>query len=1310
MTDHVVLPTSVEFPLVAAQPGIWFAEQISPHGNAYAVAHVIELNGPLDKDCMLQAIGLGLEEADSLRFRFRENENELVQWHDASAPLNVDYVDLTDSLDATATARVLIQIDLASELRVTGGKPLYRHILIQLAENHWYWYQRYHHILVDGYSFNIISGRIAEIYNAQKNKRQPRTAWFTPFTDIIADYQAYQQSDAWRLDAAFWQEHAARLPVAATISAQPLAGQIPTTNIHRVTQYCSGESMTKLLAAVDEKQKISASDLALALTAIWVSRLCHQSDFTAGFIFMCRLGSRALTTTGPVLNVLPTSISCPPQATVFEVAASLASELKIARRHQRYGIEQLQRDLGAVGDAQPLYGTVFNLKLFDERLDFDGIEGVSHHITSGPVRDLEIVLFIDKDNGLKVELLANAERYVNDELAAHLQRLPLLLEQFAAVPALKVGDVDLLTEQDHRLLNEVNNTAHPVADLTLDELLRQQVQKTPDAPALMDRDHHLTYREMDEQVNALAHQLIQLGVRPGDIVAVALPRSVFLSLALMAVVRAGAAWLPLDTEYPTTRLAMMLEEAKPALIITVSEQQERFADKSKTLSYDALLTVGYPVAGIDRPLPQHPAYIIYTSGSTGRPKGVIVGQQAIVNRLLWMQHQYPLSEQDAVLQKTPCSFDVSVWEFFWPLIVGARLVMAPPEAHRDPAQLRRLIADYQITTLHFVPSMLAAFSNALTVERATDALASLRQVFCSGEALPAELCRHWQRWTSVPLYNLYGPTEAAVDVTAYPAWGEWLDKVTGATVPIGFPIWNTGLLILDARLRPVPPGVSGELYLTGVQLAQGYLCNPGLTASRFVANPFGQGERMYRTGDMVRWLPGGEVEYLGRSDELVKIRGQRIELNEIVHALQSLPGVKQAVADAVVLTNTPMDNGGDERQLVGYLIAQDGVALDMDMLHTALTERLPPHMVPALLVEIDKLPLSANGKLDRKALPRPETQRKKIGRLPKPGLEADIAGIFSRLLQRDPVYADDDFFALGGHSLLAMRLAAELRRDFKREVSVGQVMMTPKVEELAQLLLTDDHHNIDIERLGFDSILPLRIANGPTLFCMHPASGFSWQFSVLLRYIDQNWSLVGIQSPRPNGPLANSETMVQMVDAHLETVLQVQPHGPYHFIGYSLGGMLAQNIAARLQERGEKVAFLGLLDTYPPESQNWGVMMNDNVIKEVQRERDTFLMAAKDTLEQALGEQRQAMMRDLEQNYSDAVRLLSHAKSVEFKGEATLFVAKRTLPAGVNVQKAWAGFVGTLRAHELDCSHVDIISPGTFKILGPLLNRVLRTL
>lgn len=1044
------------------------------------------------------------------------------------------------------------------------------------------------------------------------------------------------------------------------------------------------------------------ADLALALTTLWLGRLCNRMDYAAGFIFMRRMGSAALTSTGPVLNVLPLAVHIDAQETLADLAMRLAAQLKKMRRHQRYDAEQIVRDSGKAAGDEPLFGPVLNVKVFDYQLDIDGVQAVTHTLATGPVNDLELALFPDETGGLSLEILANKARYDEAELRRHVARLTALLAQFAADPALRCGEAEMLSANELARLAAVNDTVVPLPATTLSALVADQARKTPDAPALADARWQFSYREMRQQVVALAQLLRQRGVKPGDSVAVALPRSVFLTLALHGIVEAGAAWLPLDTGYPDDRLRMMLEDARPSLLITSEDQLARFSDIPglESLCYQQPLA-----AGDDAPLalskPDHTAYIIFTSGSTGRPKGVMVGQTAIVNRLLWMQDRYPLSAQDVVAQKTPCSFDVSVWEFWWPFIAGTQLVMAEPEAHRDPQAMQQFFARYGVTTTHFVPSMLAAFVASLDADSVA-ACRTLRRVFCSGEALPTELCREWERLTGAPLHNLYGPTEAAVDVSWYPACGPELAAVTGSSVPIGWPVWNTGLRILDAAMRPVPPGVAGDLYLTGIQLAQGYLGRPDLTASRFIADPFAPGERMYRTGDVARWLTNGAVEYLGRSDDQLKIRGQRIELGEIDRVMSGLPDVAQAVSHACVF-NQAAATGGDARQLVGYLVSDSGLPLDTAALKARLAEQLPPHMVPVVLMQLAELPLSANGKLDRKALPLPTLGGERSGRPPEPGMETLVATAFSQLLGCEVNDIDADFFALGGHSLLAMRLAAQLSRQLARQVTPGQVMVASTVGKLSALLAADLSDE-QARRLGLDTLLPLRESDGPTLFCFHPASGFAWQFSVLARYLSPRWSITGIQSPRPQGPMASAASLDEVCEHHLRTLLAQQPHGPYYLFGYSLGGTLAQGIAARLRQRGEAVAFLGLLDTWPPETQNWAEKeangLDPEVLAEIDREREAFLAAQQG---QASGE----LFSAIEGNYADAVRLLTTAHSAKFDGKATLFVAEKTRQAGMDPQVVWGPWVAELEVFSQNCAHVDIISPQAFEAIGPVVREIL---
>ena len=1229
-------------PLVAAQPGIWMAEQLSTLPNAWSVAHYTELKGDIDAPLLAKAIAEGMMQADTLRMRFAEENGEVWQWVDDTLILPEPSI---VRVDDHAAAVALMEADLHQNLRVDSGQPLAFHQLIQVGKSHWYWYQRYHHLVVDGFSFPAITRQIAAIYAAWKKDEPTPDSPFTPFAEVVEEYQRYRDSEAYQRDGAFWAEQRRQLPSPVSLSSAPLPGRAATTDILRLKIAADGRAFSQLAQAAGQAQR---TDLALALVALWLGRLTGRLDYAAGFIFMRRMGSAALTATGPVLNVLPLAVNINPQESLPELALRLANQLKKMRRHQRYDAEQIVRDSGRAAGEEALFGPVLNVKVFDYQLDIDGVEAITHTLATGPVNDLELALFPDERGGLSIEILASKQRYDEATLSRHVARLNAMLMQFAANPDLRCGDVETVSEQEYQRLARINDTGLALPATTLADLVAEQASKTPDAPALADARIEFSYRQMREQVVALANLLRARGVKPGDSVAVALPRSVFLTLALHGIVEAGAAWLPLDTGYPDDRLRMMLEDAKPSLLITTDEQLPRFSDLPITaFSYNTLL----PAADA-KPLrlakPEQTAYIIFTSGSTGRPKGVMVGHTAIVNRLKWMQDHYPLDATDVVAQKTPCSFDVSVWEFWWPFISGAKLVMAEPDAHRDPQAMQSFFARYGVTTTHFVPSMLAAFVASLTPEN-VDCCRTLKQVFCSGEALPTELCREWEQLTRAPLHNLYGPTEAAVDVSWYPAFGPELAAVEGNSVPIGFPVWNTGLRILDAMMRPVPFGVAGDLYLTGIQLAQGYLGRPDLTASRFIADPFAPGERMYRTGDVARWLDNGAVEYLGRSDDQLKIRGQRIELGEIDRAMLSLPDVAQAV----------------------------------------------------VLLQISALPLSANGKLDRKALPLPELTSKTSGRAPETETEVAVAQAFSALLGCEVNDIDADFFALGGHSLLAMRLAAQLSRAFERKVTPGQIMVASTVSKLSALLdsqMSDEQ----AQRLGYETLLPLRESDGPTLFCFHPASGFAWQFSVLARYLSPRWSIVGIQSPRPDGPMQQRADLDGVIEHHLATLRKQQPQGPYYLFGYSLGGTLAQGIAARLREQGEAVAFLGLLDTWPPETQNWSEKeangLDPEVLAEIERERQAFIAAQQ-------GQGSSELFNAIEGNYADAVRLLTTARSARFDGKATLFVAERTRT--MDPQVAWAPWVAELEVYSQDCAHVDIISPQAFEKIGPVLREIL---
>lgn len=1037
---------SHKFPLVAAQPGIWRAEHIYQQLNAWSVSQYIELIGELNKSCLIKAILTGIEHADTLRIRFQEQNGEVMQWIDESLIFETpQYYDLRHHIDPHEAALELMQADLNQDLRVSSDNALVMHKILQLDDNRWYWYQRYHHLQVDGFSLAAITQHIGNIYCAYQQGLPTPISPFSPFYNVVDEYVKYQQSDAYQKDKLFWAQYSKSLPLPASLSSVPLTELAETVEILRTEYKIDSITLNRLSCAVPD---IRQMDMIFAIVALWLGRLSSRMEYAIEFLFMCRMGSAALTATGAVVNMLPMAIILDSDETLPELAKRLAEQLKILRRHQRYNTENIVRERRKAVGNEPLFAPSVNIKMFEYPLELPNLQTQTHTLASGPIDEIELMVLIGESGEITIELLANAQIYQQITLQDHLSRITLMLEQFSQYPALRCGDVNLQLDKEREQLALINKTQTTLPDMTLSELVIIQAQKTPDAIALIDSQWQFSYREMREQVMALAAQLQTLGVKPEDCVAVALPRSVFLTVAIHAIAEVGAAWLPLDVDSTDVCLQMRLKEAQPVLVITSNERLSRF-ENSITFCYNAPLpSIGQATMSLFRS--EHTAYILFTSGATGQPKGVMVGQTAIVNRILWMQASYPLTTEDVVILKTPCSFDVSVWEFWWPFIAGAKLVMAEPEAHRNPLALYRLFNDYGVTTAHFVPSMLSEFIRCLEMV-GSECCGSLKRVFCSGEGLPTALCRRWEQLVGTPLYHLYGLTEAAIDVAHYNAYGVDLARVKGDKMHIGYPIWNIGLRILDSELQPVPFGVAGDLYISGVQLAKGYLNQPELAASRFIADPVDLGKRIYRTNDIARWLESGAIEYIGRRDFQLKIRGQNIEFGEIEAVLLAQPDIAQAVVHACIL-NQDAQFEGDQRQLVGYVVASSGQRLNTQQLQQRLCEQLPSYMIPVAIMQLDSLPLSNSGKLDRQLLPLPQLMESEKGRIPVTAMELLIAEAFSQLLGCEIHTVQADFFALGGDSLLAIRLAAQLSQSLGRQITAGQIMFASTIEKLSREL------------------------------------------------------------------------------------------------------------------------------------------------------------------------------------------------------------------------------------------------------------------
>ncbi|MFL9585191.1 amino acid adenylation domain-containing protein [Stenotrophomonas sp. AB1(2024)] len=1141
--------------LSEAQTGLWYAQRLSAAPAAFNTAHVVWFEGPLDVARFSAAADAAAAEADALCLRVAENEaGTAEQWFDPAHLPCVQVVDLSAQRDPMQLARDAMQADRLQPVD-PGRDRLARQRLFVLGPQRFAWYLRVHHLATDGYGMALFSARVCALYVGDA------TDVLQPLQPVLEEDAQYRQRGCERrvADAGYWQAY-----LQGAAPAEGLGGGAAAAGADalRLTEAIDAPLRERLLAAAQSVGQ-PWPDLLTALTAEYCRRVTASDEVTVGVPYMGRLGSASARVPAMVMNVLPLRAAAAAGASVDAWVRDIAHALVRGRRHGRYRGEQMRRDLGWSGLQHRLHGPLVNVQPFYRPLPWRGVAARLEVLCTGPVDDITFGFRGDAISSLALEIEANQQRHTPRSVQAHARRLLHFVSAALHVQARagRLDEIALCTpEEQHRWLHTVNSTAHAMPDVSLAALLGARMAASPQATALVFEGEALSYAALEQRSRALALQLQAMGVTRESRVMVALPRSLSLAIALVAVVRAGGAYLPVDLDHPDARLQRILASAQPQCVLAEADDALRFEgapvlppSQWKTSS-DAALP--------DTVQPGDAAYVIYTSGSTGEPKGVLVEHRAIVNRLEWMRSHYRIGPDARILQKTPATFDVSVWEFFLPLLSGAVLVIASPGLHRDPQALTGLLVAERITTLHFVPSMLDAWLAVPDL----GALA-LQQVFTSGEALDAGLRHRFHARVDAELHNLYGPTEAAVDVSYWPAAGD----DSSDPVPIGYPVWNTRLYVLDAQLRVLPPGVPGDLYLGGVQLARGYLGREDLTAERFLDDPHVPGGRLYRTGDRARWRDDGALEYLGRSDHQVKLRGLRIELGEIEAALRSMPGV--ARAEVLLRDQDP----GMPVRLVGYV---SGDALDPTHLRRGLGTQLPEYMVPAALVIVQAWPVTANGKLDRAALPLPDTGA--AGRSAATPTERTLATLFQQVLGLAAApSADADFFALGGDSLSAVHLLLGIQQQWQCDPGLGAVFATPTVAGLAARLdapVQDSDH-------GLAPVITL--AHGEPgrvpLFVIHPAGGIAWSYRELARALHPARDVHGLQSPAldPTQPLPAG---IQALAADYATrIVALHPRGPVHLLGWSVGGIIAQAIAVQLQAQQREVGALVLLDAYPSE-------------------------------------------------------------------------------------------------------------------------------
>lgn len=1039
-------------PLSFAQQRLWFLAQLEPESPFYNIPAAVRLHGQLNRGALEQTFNEILRRHEALRMNFETVGGQPIALISPVTPLQLPLLDLSELRHTHKEAEVK-QLALAEAQHPFNLKCdlLLRVKLLRLGKQEHVLLMTMHHIASDGWSIGVMLEEVATLYVAFcAGQPSPLPELPIQYADFAAWQRQWLQGEVLQAQTAYWRQQ---------LEGAPAVLELPTDQPRPAVQTFRGASCAfklsqELSLALNQLSQQAGSTLFMTLLAafkVLLGRYTSHEDIVVGTPIANRHRAEIEGLIGFFVNtlVLRTDLSGNPS---FKELLTRVREVALgAYAHQDLPFERLVEEIQPQRSLShtPLFQVMFALQNAPmSEIELPGLTLSPVASDSGTVQfDLTLTME-ETTEGLVGTFEYNTDLFKVASIEQMQGCFQTLLEGIVTNPDQKLANLPLLTAAQQQQLQEWNDTETEYPqDIGIHQLIEAQVEQTPEAIAVVFANQSLTYRELNTRANQLAHYLRSLGVKPEVLVGICMERSLELVVGLLGILKAGGAYVPLDPMYPAERLALMMQDAQVPILLTQSQLSETLPLPAKVICLDtqwnaiAQHSLHNPESGITA---ANLAYVIYTSGSTGKPKGVMNTHRGLSNRLLWMQSAYQLTPSDRVLQKTPFSFDVSIWEFFWSLLSGARLIIAQPGGHQDSAYLVQLIANQEITTLHFVPSMLQVFLEEPGLEQCQ----SLKRVICSGEALPLALQERFFARLDAELYNLYGPTEAAIDVTFW----HCQHKSNSTTVPIGYPIANTQLYILDREGQPTPIGVPGELHISGDGLARGYLNRPELTAQMFIPNPFQESAvlpaslRLYKTGDLARYQLDGSIEFLERLDNQVKLRGFRIELGEIEATLAKHPQVLTAV---VVVR----EQFGD-RSLIAYVVPSQRLEVSTSTLRHFLLEKLPEYMVPAAFVQLEALPLTPNGKVNRQALPLPDVPKSVNVVLPRNGTEKVLANIFADVLRLEKVSVYDNFFELGGHSLLATQVISRLREAFKMELPLRSLFERPTVADLGDRIET----------------------------------------------------------------------------------------------------------------------------------------------------------------------------------------------------------------------------------------------------------------
>ncbi|MFJ7640435.1 amino acid adenylation domain-containing protein [Peribacillus sp. NPDC097225] len=1321
-----------KIPLSFAQRRLWFLHSLEGPSPTYNIPLVIELSGNLDTNALEAAINDLVAHHDTLRTIFPVTEGNahqsIIDPSEARVELLITRVKAAD-LDAEIAVATRYSFNLAVEpsiyAQLFSVEPD-QHVLVLLL----------HHIVADGWSLTPLTRDLSAAYKARILGEVPN---LTPLPVQYADYALWQeellgkendQASLVKEQLDYWKETLANLPDQLELPMDFLRPIEPSYKGDTL-KFMISPVLHRRLVDVARENGVSLFMVLQAGLATLLTRLGAGTDIPIGSPIAGRSDDALSEIVGLFINTLVLRTDTSGDPTFRELLERVRNVDLQAYEHQDLPFERLVEELNPPRSRSrhPLFQIMLALQNTPEpKLELPSIHSNLELYSVGTSKfdmTIEIREMHDdtgKPDGMSGFLEYSADLYKPETIERMLNRFVRVLEGAVMDPDQTIGRLEILEPKERQeILVDWNQHGEEIPDSCLPALFEEQVNRYPDKIAAVYEDESLTYEELNHRANQLARLLMAKGVASEQFVALATPRSLDMVVGILAVLKAGAAYLPLDPEYPIDRLSFMLQDAKPSYVLTsssVATSLPNLHDIQQIVLDDPSTLVEMSRYSTDNPLdrerkqplsPLNAAYIIYTSGSTGVPKGVVVPHQNVVRLFGSTEDWYQFNSDDVWTMFHSYAFDFSVWEIWGALLHGGKLIVVPHSTSRSPEEFLQLLVDEGVTVLNQTPS---AFYQLMQADRNKPELGqnlTLRYVIYGGEALELSRLEDWYSRhpeTAPRLINMYGITETTVHVS----YLELNREVTAvkANSLIGCAIPDLGVYILDASLQPVPAGVTGEMYVSGSGLARGYLGRHGLTAERFVANPFGpSGTRMYRTGDLARWRADGSLDYMGRADHQIKIRGFRIELGEIESLLVQCPYLEQV---AVIVRE---DHPGDKR-LVAYAVPAANAVFNPAELRRFVAASLPDYMIPSAFVQMADLPLTANGKLDRKALPVPDFGAAVSGRGPRTPQEEILCKLFMEILDLPHVGIDDGFFDLGGHSLLAVQLMSKIREALGVELSIGNLFEEPTVAGLAERL------EMGSSQSALDVLLPLRKSGEELpLFCIHPAGGLSWCYAGLMTALGPDYPIYGLQARGISERERYPETLVEMAADYIEHLRKVQPKGPYRLLGWSLGGNVVHAMATQLQNEGEEVQLVAILDAFPSqflpttnapgdEEALIALLALGGYDPDSLGDKPLDDASAIEILRQdgsALASLEEKTILNLKETYVNSVRIMGEYEPGVFNGNV-LFFKSTLIPEWFPSLSTdtWKPYInGLIEQHDIECRHKDMCQPEPLAEIGQVI-------